>query len=122
MPTIEIIEPSGRKTSYKPSERLTCEVRLTIPEGGDLPVFLKASYRDSKGSDGGDASLKPLKKDGEAFIMSGELSTPHAPGRYRLEIEATYVKYTASAGAKPAHGSPTEFVSKVVSGGSISIK
>ena len=89
-PLIEMIHPDKDLITSKPSAPLICEVQLILTEGGDLPIHLIATFRDSKGNEAGSEPLDPLRKDGDRYFFRSTLQTPPKPGKYRLFIESCY--------------------------------
>ncbi|OJW16345.1 MAG: hypothetical protein BGO49_18515 [Planctomycetales bacterium 71-10] len=96
-PRVELLAPVAEGgIRVKAGEKLPVRVRLTFQAGGRTPIFLTAYFRVDK-ADAGSFALAPIERRDKSFTLGSTVTTPPRPGKYRLEIEAVYFDFEATA-------------------------
>lgn len=88
-PIVRILEPSG-SCRVPLSGKLRCRTAIDLPEGSTLPTFMRVSFRS------GDqivstSPLEPTELQDGRYILSGTARPPTRAGKYRLDVDATYL-------------------------------
>lgn len=87
-PTISVVEPATGVT-VKPGGKVPCTVRLVLPDGAKMPVFMEVDLTDRAGVMYGSSPLEPKGRDHDgSYLFAGDLRAPKDRASYSLFAKA----------------------------------
>lgn len=85
-PAITIIRPTPH-ARFKPWDKIDCEIRVEVPEGGREPEVVNVSIKSGKLQVAGGLPASPVSREGRTTTLAIRLDSPRRPGAYEIEAE-----------------------------------